>query len=53
MWKINFFMILVAIAAISISRKMRMSSRYERHSRELSDWKSLDKGIDPTDRQER
>jgi hypothetical protein len=50
MWKLNLSLILVAIAAISISRKMRLSQRYERKPRQLSDWSALDKGIDPTDR---
>ena len=51
MWKLNLSLILVATAAISISRKLRLSGRYEREdkkSRDISDWKALDKGIDPT-----
>ncbi len=53
MWKLNISLVLVAIAAISISRKMRLSGKYERNDkkvREVSDWKALDRGIDPTDR---
>jgi hypothetical protein len=49
MWKINLSLVLVAVAAISMSRKMRFSKRYERNTRELSAWNSLDKGIDPTE----
>jgi hypothetical protein len=52
MWKLNISLVLVAIAAISISRKMRLSGKYERNDkkvREVSDWKALDRGIDPTD----
>ena len=52
MWKLNISLVLVAIAAISISRKMRLSGKYERNdktAREISDWKALDRGIDPTD----
>jgi hypothetical protein len=48
MFKLGFSMILIAILAISISRKMRLAARYEREPRKLSTWKSLDKGIDPT-----
>jgi len=51
MWKLNISLVLVLIAAISISRKFRLSGRYERedkNARENSDWKALDKGIDPT-----
>jgi hypothetical protein len=51
MWKLNISLVLVLITAISISRKFRLSSRYERedkNAREISDWKALDKGIDPT-----
>jgi hypothetical protein len=53
MWKLNISLVLIAIAAISISRKLRLSGRYERsdkNARELSDWKALDRGIDPTDK---
>jgi hypothetical protein len=53
MWKLNISLVLVAIAAITISRKMRLSGRYERTdkaAREISDWKALDRGIDPTDK---
>lgn len=48
MGKLGFSLILVAILAISISRKVRLSQRYEREPRKLSTWNSLDKGIDPT-----
>jgi hypothetical protein len=51
MWKINISILLVAIIAISISRRMRLSPKYERGDkkiREISDWTSLDRGIDPT-----
>jgi hypothetical protein len=33
---------------ILLSRKFRISSRYERAPRTLTQWSSLDKGIDPT-----
>ena len=49
MGKLGFSLILVSILAISISRKMRLSQRYERKERTPSPWKALDQGIDPTD----
>jgi hypothetical protein len=51
MWKINLSLILVAIVAISISRRLRLNPKYERNdkkAREISDWSALDRGIDPT-----
>jgi hypothetical protein len=56
MWKLNISLLLVAIAAISLSRKFRLSGQYERTdkgAREISDWKALDRGIDPTDKKEK
>ena len=56
MWKLNLSLLLVAIAAISLSRKFRLSGKYERtdkHAREISDWKALDRGIDPTEKGEK
>ena len=51
MWKFNISLILVAVIAISISRRMRLSPKYERNNkktRDISDWNALDRGIDPT-----
>lgn len=51
MWKLNISLVLVAIAAISISRRMRLSGKYERDTKrsvEVSPWKALDRGIDPS-----
>jgi len=51
MWKLNISLIFVAVIAISISRRMRLSPKYERinkKAREISDWNALDRGIDPT-----
>jgi hypothetical protein len=51
MWKLNISLVLVAVIAISISRRMRLSPKYERGNkkmREISDWNALDRGIDPT-----
>ena len=56
MWKLNLSLLLVAIAAISLSRKFRLSGKYERtdkNAREISDWKALDRGIDPTEKGEK
>lgn len=51
MWKVNLWLIFISIVVISISRKLRLSGKYERtdkKAREISPWKSLDQGIDPT-----
>mgnify|MGYP000246298345 CR=1 FL=1 len=51
MWKINLWLIIISIVVVSISRKMRLSGKYERtdkKAREISPWKALDQGIDPT-----
>ncbi len=51
MWKVNLWLALISIVVVSISRKMRLSGKYERtdkKAREISPWKSLDQGIDPT-----
>jgi hypothetical protein len=42
---------LIAISAIAIilSRSLKLSNRYERAPRELSEWNAFDQGIDPTD----
>jgi hypothetical protein len=51
MSKYGISLFLVAVLAISISRKIRLSSRYERAPKKLSPWNSMDKGIDPTEDQ--
>jgi hypothetical protein len=48
MTKILISLLCVAALTILLSRKFRISSRYERAPRTLSQWSSLDKGIDPT-----
>jgi hypothetical protein len=56
MWKLNISIVLIAIVAISISRRMRLSGRYDRNDKkaiELSPWKSLDRGIDPSTKDEK
>jgi len=41
---------LVAVFAlvVLISKRFKLSSRYERKPRELNTWSALDHGIDPT-----
>ena len=34
---------------VLISKRFKLSSRYERKPRELNTWSALDHGIDPTD----
>lgn len=46
--KIFISLMCVATLAIILSRKFRISTRYERAPRTLNQWSSLDKGIDPT-----
>ena len=53
MWKVNLWLLIVSIVVISISRRVRLSGKYERtdkRAREISPWKSLDQGIDPTEK---
>lgn len=54
MFKLGLSLLIVAVIAISISRRVRLSARYERSPKELSveklsPWNSLDRGIDPTE----
>jgi len=49
--KVGISLIIVAILAIAISRRVRLSPRYDRAPRTLSPWNSMDKGIDPTEDQ--
>ena len=55
MGKIAFWIIVVATAAILISGKVRLAKRYEREDKTIKDvssWRSLDRGVDPTDGEE-
>lgn len=49
--KLAISLFIVAVIAISISSRIRLSARYERAPRELNPWSALDKGIDPTEEQ--
>ena len=45
-------MITIAAAAIIISGRLRLAKRYEREGKSIKDvtsWRSLDLGVDPTD----
>ena len=50
MFKLTISLIIVAAIAISLSRHFRLSARYERKPRTISPWNAMDKGIDPTDK---
>ena len=55
MWQLYLSLAVFAVLAILISLKFRISTRYEREdkrSTEISDWKSMDLGIDPTAKEE-
>jgi hypothetical protein len=55
-WQLFLSIALFAILAILISLRFRISSRYEREdkkNREISNWKSLDIGIDPTEEEKK
>ena len=51
MFKFGISLFLVAVVAISMSRRIRLSTRYERKPKNLSPWSAMDKGIDPTEDQ--
>ncbi len=49
----EFLPIVISLVAVFtlvalISKRFRLSSRYERKPRELNTWSALDHGIDPT-----
>jgi len=48
MTKILISILCVAALTILLSRKFKISSRYERAPRTLTQWSALDKGIDRT-----
>jgi hypothetical protein len=41
-------LVVVFALVILISKRFKLSSRYERKPRELNTWSALDHGIDPT-----
>ena len=46
---ILLFIVIFSLVTVFLSKRFKLSQRYERKPRELSQWNSLDKGIDPTD----
>lgn len=49
MFKLGLSLFLVSVVAIALSRRIRLSARYEREPKNLSPWNAMDKGIDPTE----
>ena len=45
---IAFSLVAVFALVVLISKRFKLSSRYERKPRELNTWSALDHGIDPT-----
>jgi hypothetical protein len=43
--------VIVLALVLLLARKFKLSSRYERATRQLNSWSALDKGIDPTEDQ--
>jgi hypothetical protein len=41
-------LVVVSALVVLISKKFKLSSRYERQPRQLNTWSALDHGIDPT-----
>ncbi len=41
--------VIVISLTLLLSRSIKLSAKYERKPRKLSDWNSLDQGIDPTE----
>lgn len=41
-------MVVVFALVIAVSKRFKLSSRYDRKPRELNPWSSLDQGVDPT-----
>ncbi len=52
--KLLISLLVVAVIAITLSRSLKLSTRYERKPKDiapkkLSEWNAMDHGIDPTD----
>ena len=52
--KLFLSLVVVGIIAVTLSRSLKLSSRYERtpkgdSDKKLSEWNAMDHGIDPTD----
>ena len=44
--------VIVVSLTLILSRSLKLSSRYDRKPRKLSDWNAQDQGIDPTQESE-
>lgn len=56
--KLFISLVVVGILAVTLSRYMKLSSKYERSPRsdtdkKLSEWSAMDQGIDPTEEDEK
>jgi hypothetical protein len=56
--KLFISLVVVGILAVTLSRYMKLSSKYERSPRsdtdkKLSEWSAMDQGIDPTEEEEK
>ncbi len=52
--KLFISLVVVGVIAVTLSRSLKLSSKYERTPKELpnkklSEWNAMDNGIDPTD----
>ncbi len=52
--KLFISLVVVAVIAVTLSRSLKLSSKYERTpkklpNKKLSEWNAMDNGIDPTD----
>ena len=52
--KLFLSLVVVGIIAVTLSRSLKLSSRYERTPKgdsdeKLSEWNAMDQGIDPTE----
>lgn len=41
-------LIIISVLVVLISKRFKISNRYERKPRQLNTWSSLDHGVDPT-----
>ena len=47
-FEILFSAVVVVAITLVLGRSMKLSARYDRKPRKLSDWNAQDQGIDPT-----
>lgn len=56
--KLFISLVVVGILAVTLSRYMKLSSKYERSpksdkDKKLSEWSAMDQGIDPTEEEKK